>query len=90
VEEIDGEGGRRGSCSGEASGSAHAGEERGRSGVRGLGDGSRLLYRAEGQEGWRKAVGGGHTGGHHQGSVETLVRGRYGRERKRKGLGGAG
>jgi hypothetical protein len=51
VEEIDGKGGRRGSGSGEASGSARAGEERGGSGAGGLGDGARLLYRAEGQAG---------------------------------------
>jgi hypothetical protein len=63
VEEIDSEGGRWGSGSGEASGSAHTGEERGGSGAGGLGDGARLLYRAEGQAGGRR--GGGHAGGHH-------------------------
>jgi hypothetical protein len=57
VEEIDGKGGRRGSGSGEASGSARAGEERGGSGAGGLGDGARLLYRAEGQAGGRRGGG---------------------------------
>jgi hypothetical protein len=50
-------GGRRSSGFGEAPGSARVGEERGGSGVGGIGGGARLLYRAEGQaEGCR---GGG-------------------------------
>jgi hypothetical protein len=57
AEEIDSEGGRRGSGSGEASGSARASKERGGSGAGGLGDGALLVYRAEGQAGGRISGG---------------------------------
>jgi hypothetical protein len=50
-------GGRRSSGSGEAPGSARTGEERGESGVGGIGGGARLLYRVEGQAEGRRGGG---------------------------------
>jgi hypothetical protein len=76
-------GGRRSSGSGEAPDSARAGEERGGSGVGGIGGGARLLYKAEGQAEGRR---GGGQRAHRRPPlrpVEALVRGRF-QERKRR------